>query len=655
MSFQITDIVIYSHSGERRIVDLHPGELNIITGDSKTGKTALIAIIDYCLGSGSCRIPAGIIRRAVQWVGIRLQLEEGHAFIARMVPEGNANSSSAVFYDIQRDVAIPEYSELRQTINADALEGLLTQHTGIGENIHTPPEGQSRAALVAQIRHALFFVFQEQSEVISNKHLFHNQSEPFIPQTIKDVLPYFLGAVDDDHVSQAGELRRLRRELKLLERKQAEQVSIRGEGASRAQKLLIEAQDIGLGGDEDIPKTWEGCVEALRVVQSTPFESVEEVLHEGGAFETLHEERDGLILALHTAREQLASAETMSLDRSGFSSEAQTHLNRLNSISLFSDSDIDHTLCPVCQSRLETPTPSSEAISESITQLAAKVRAVEERSPQMDKVIRSLKEDIEVIRSKLETNMDALENLQHSKIRFKKMQDRNARRAHVLGRIGLYLESLPTTEVDDSIETEVGDLKSKIHELEKVLSKERVLDRLNSILSIISRDMSEWSQFLRLEHSEYPLRLDLPRLTVVADSEEGPIPMSNMGSGENWVGYHLITHFALHKWFVTKKRPVPRFLFIDQPSQVYFPPDRDIDDEIADLGQEDREAVQRMYKLTFDVVRALAPKFQIIMTDHADISEDWFQNSVAHRWRGGEKLVPIEWDTQEEQDEEADW
>ncbi len=262
----------------------------------------------------------------------------------------------------------------------------------------------------------------------------------------------------------------------------------------------------------------------------------------------------------------------------------------------------------------------------------------------MDKVIRSLKEDIEVIRSKLVANADALENLQHSKIRLKEMQDRNSRRAHMLGRIGLYLESLPATNVDDSIDTKIAGLKSKIHELEKLLSKERVLDRLNSIMSILSRDMSTWSELLRLEHSEYPLRLDLQRLTVVADSEEGPIPMNNMGSGENWVGYHLITHFALHKWFVLKRRPVPRFLFIDQPSQVYFPPDRDLGDGIADLGQEDRDAVQRMYKLAFDVVRTLAPNFQIIMTDHADISEDWFQQSVAHRWRGGVKLVPIEWD-----------
>ena len=64
---------------------------------------------------------------------------------------------------------------------------------------------------------------------------------------------------------------------------------------------------------------------------------------------------------------------------------------------------------------------------------------------------------------------------------------------------------------------------------------------------------------------------------LMADTPEGPIPMSRMGSGENWVGYHLIGHLALHKWFALQKRPVPRFLFLDQPSQVYFPPEPAID------------------------------------------------------------------------------
>ena len=130
----------------------------------------------------------------------------------------------------------------------------------------------------------------------------------------------------------------------------------------------------------------------------------------------------------------------------------------------------------------------------------------------------------------------------------------------------------------------------------------------------------------------------------MADGHEGPIPMERMGSGENWVGYHLISHFSLHKWFVQRGRPVPRFLFIDQPSQVYFPEDQDWEQDEEREGGEDREAVSRMYQLALKVVDELSPSFQVIITDHANINEPWFQECIVERWREGQKLVPPEWD-----------
>lgn len=158
--------------------------------------------------------------------------------------------------------------------------------------------------------------------------------------------------------------------------------------------------------------------------------------------------------------------------------------------------------------------------------------------------------------------------------------------------------------------------------------------------------MSRWAAQLHLEHSEFPLRLDLKRLTVVADDVEyGPIPMNRMGSGENWVGYHLIAYFALHKWFVERQRPVPRFIFLDQPSQVYFPEDSDWQqNNEGNVGGEDRQKVAEMYKLADEFVRTLDGQLQIIVTDHANIDQQWFQECIVDRWRDGTKLIPSDWE-----------
>lgn len=647
MSFQIQDIVLYGFNQERRILSLRLGQLNIITGASKTGKTALIEIMDYCLGASECGIPEGIIRQAVEWVGIRILLPEGQAFVARRLPVAPQAASSDVYYNVGSEVSVPEHAALAQTTNPKALERLLTTHAGIIENIHEPPAGQTRNALTANIRHALFYCFQQQSEVISNRHLFHKQSEQWIPQAIKDTIPYFLGAVDDDYVAKLAQLRQHRHDLRGLERKLAEFESIRGSGVSRAHSLLSEASDLGLTSSEGTPTEWEQCVARLKHIQTSPVdEEEEEIAMEGGEFQRLQEERSALTHEYHRVKDQLVSAEQLSSDRQGYSDEADAQLARLKSIELFEESEMGHSdVCPLCHAEFgdHFVPPSVLDVKRSVAELDSQIRSVEERSPQMQQVVRTLEERLREAQKRLRENREALEAVQASDRRLEGLRDRAAKRAHVLGRIGLYLESLPVLEDTSDLQRDIGELRDRISELEEELNVDAIQDRLQSVLSILTQDMSEWARKLRLEHSECPLRLDLKRLTVVADGVNGPIPMERMGSGENWVGYHLIAHFALHKWFTDRNRPVPRFLFIDQPSQVYFPEDRDWDQGSEGDRGEDREAVSRMYQLALSVVEQLASGFQVIVTDHANIDEPWFQECIVERWREGQKLVPPEW------------
>lgn len=652
MSFQIKDIILYSKNGEMRRLQFKIGKLNIITGASKTGKTALIAILDYCFGSDSCQIPEGIIRRAVAWAGVRLSVSEGEVFIARRLPSPGYNSSTDVFYRVAREVAFPDFPELKQNTNPKALEGLLAAHAGIGEHLHEPPPGQTREPLQAGIRHALLYCFQHQTEIDSNKHLFHKQSEQWIPQAIKDTIPYFLGAVNDDHVARTAELRRIRQELRGLERKLAENEGIRGRGISKAQSLLSEAVDLGMRPDGPVPNSWEEYVDALKVLSASVTVSEEnELAIQGDEYQRLQTARESILQELRIVRDQIEAAKALSTDKQGFSREAEAQLGRLRSIELFQpQGQQSQTCCPLCQATFaeaQLP-PLISAIHESVTTLEGQMRQVEERSPQMQAVITNLEEKVAGLKLELRDNREGLEAIQASDSILQGYKERSTRRAHVLGRISLYLESLPHLGEASDLKREIVDLRNRISSLEDELSDEVVQERIQSILSIVSRDMSEWATLLQLEHAEMPLRLNLSKLTVIADGDNGPIPMDRMGSGENWVGYHLIAHFALHRWFVEKKRPVPRFIFVDQPSQVYFPEDDDWEkgEEGSTVG-EDRQKVGRMYRLALDLVNQLEGKFQVIITDHANINEKWFQDCIVERWREGTKLVPPHWDAKE--------
>ncbi|MBR8220696.1 DUF3732 domain-containing protein [Burkholderia ambifaria] len=86
---------------------------------------------------------------------------------------------------------------------------------------------------------------------------------------------------------------------------------------------------------------------------------------------------------------------------------------------------------------------------------------------------------------------------------------------------------------------------------------------------------------------------------------------------------------------------------MDQLSQAHFSPDAVLGDGLTqEKIDSDRLAVKRLYGLIFDVVESLQGKFQVIITDHSDFSDDArFQAALCERWREGLKLVPDDWPT----------
>ena len=154
MSMQINDIVIYSHDERKRVINLKPGKLNIITGKSATGKSALLDIVDYSLGARECNVADGV-RRKISWFGLRLLFNNMMAFIARKCPPIGNKSCDNFYYIIGSEISIPELSELQAITNRDGVISLLSDWSGIQENIHEPSEMHTRLPLAAKINHAL--------------------------------------------------------------------------------------------------------------------------------------------------------------------------------------------------------------------------------------------------------------------------------------------------------------------------------------------------------------------------------------------------------------------------------------------------------------------------------------------------------------------
>lgn len=50
-----------------------------------------------------------------------------------------------------------------------------------------------------------------------------------------------------------------------------------------------------------------------------------------------------------------------------------------------------------------------------------------------------------------------------------------------------------------------------------------------------------------------------------------------------------------------------------------------------------------MFEFMYEMVTELAPTMQIIVYDHANLPNPWFQDAGRHNWRDGEALIPESW------------
>lgn len=155
-------VAVYNSAGSRREVRFRAG-LNILTGTSGTGKSALLDIVDYCLGRNTLTTPVGPIRDTVVWYGLLVQLPHQRAFVGRPAPSPGTASTQRGMLEFGTDLELPDFSALGVNVDTEAIRDQLGRAIGIDENV---TEGSGlQAGFEANLGHAVLFCLQAQSEI----------------------------------------------------------------------------------------------------------------------------------------------------------------------------------------------------------------------------------------------------------------------------------------------------------------------------------------------------------------------------------------------------------------------------------------------------------------------------------------------------------
>ena len=640
---QIKSLIFYNKKGDKRILPFEIGKVNIITGESKTGKTAIIDVINYCLGSEDCRVSEGVIRQTVEWFAILLRYEKEEVFVARQNPNSLGQATTQYIYFSNADkVAIPEFDKLQNNSDTSTLKDFFTKKLFIAEFTNTPTSG-TREPLSVNFKHSRFYSYQPQDLIAQRNFLFYNQSEPFVAQAIKDTLPYFLGAIKDDSMKFEQEIANKKRELSRYEKELKEYERLKNDGSQKIFELVNEAKQLNLISADRVADDATQALDALKVAFTWEQTANETAQGENENLKKLLEEKSEFEKELSRKRDDVNAVNTFIKQTSDYSTEVTQQKARLESIKLFGETEAELHSCPLCSQHIETEIPSIAAINKSLADLSENLTTTIAERPKLGQYVQRLSLEQDNLKKQIEIRQNGIKTIYLEQEQALKQKDLNLRRGKTIGKISLFLESFKAVEEDKTLKNKIDLLLIEIAALEKVVGSDEKEERLNSILNQINIQMTNWSKNLDLEHQDAPIRFDIKKLTIFADTPTKSIPLNQMGSGANWVAYHLLIHFALHKHFVKADRPVPRFLILDQPSQAYYPPDKDNELKGKLATSSDETAVKQMYDFILSATKELAPHFQVIITDHAKLNYTEFTDCITEEWRNGQKLIPEEW------------
>lgn len=655
MQLQLKSLVLWPRNAklEPRVVSFSANKLNVITGVSKTGKSAVIPIIDYCLGSERCAVPVKTIRDACAWFGILITTSEGEKLLARREP-GGQQSTGDMFLLEGKTIEIPQTVPGKNT-SADDVKRMLDKLAGLS-NLGFDPSGFAGGFKGRpSFRDLLAFAFQPQNIVANPDVLFFKADTMEHKEKLRTIFPYVLGAVTPDVLARRWEVEQILRELRRKERELEAQRTASTKWRAELQSWVSEARELGLLGPDSVApdvKDHEFLAALEGIVTKTSVDAqVSDTALDSAAKENAELEKEESAVSLHLAevKTRLDNMTKLQAAVTDYTDALKKQRDRLQLSRWLRDlAQTAQATCPVCGGDFDHANGELDALCDALANVEATARQVEPVPAAFDK-------ELVQVRAQARRVTDSLNGIRARKRaieeRSKRIKEERLSRASVdrfLGRMEQALKVLKAPDGDPAFAAEVAELKARLEERRKGLSDNVARSRQKAALERVSRTMARVLPGLDSERPKDPAELNVDDLTIRVTGGSGrPDFLWEIGSGANWLSYHVASMIGLHELFLSQQEnPVPSLLVLDQPSQVYFP--RTLAKEAKEgddptLGDEDVAAVRKVF-----VTLAAATKehvgLQILVLDHAS-KEVWGDVDVhiVDEWRDGKALVPKAW------------
>lgn len=644
MQASISHIFLFKENGESRTLKFDDG-LNIISGDSKTGKSAVIEIVDYCLFASRSTIPKGIITNWTDLYCLIFKVRDKYLII------GRKTNSNQMYFNVEikpiflENFSIEYFSD-KKLIDLDEAKREFEKHIGISvlDTRTDEEEDKRKSGGKVTMRSFVPFLFQHQN-LIANKHsLFYRFDDFYKRKKTIDDYPMLMGWGNTDFFDLQRTLESKQKELN-QRKKLDEKLKISNSQLREDLYGIVSLYYTSIGKELSDEIT---LPDLRKLVTDLPKSNVNSI-----GDQNVNEELrkiDNLIFQKKKELEVIQNLLSTIKSNNDISINYSQNINRLKSLASI-DANISEVHCPLCDQEVEGIKEKISVIKESNEILEDEFEKIGTYVNDTSNQNASLRKERDVLKKELKDLNVKAENLNRQVLKEFNTKNEYERGLLLKGRTEANAQNLlERNKLLSNSRSDYTELEAEIEELKNKLSGFNLKEELQKAQIILSDKMSAICELLDFEEEFKPGKIlfDLEKFSLkysIKDKEN--ILLSEMGSGSNWLAIHLSTFLGfLYLHSITSTSKIPSILILDQPSQVYFPKvykqlDEEVENEQTKVDDNIIQ-VKNIFKVISDEIANIdvecGYKPQVIVLEHAD--EDEFGQFIKYRWsKDGDKLI----------------
>jgi hypothetical protein len=608
MKFHMKRVILWLNNGKRREIVFEPNKVNVITGDSSTGKTEILDIIDYCFLASESKISESIVNENVSWYGLLISINDNVYTVARKsLVEGKVIDE----YYFSSEGNIPDKVSANST--EDVIRSILETEFGIDRSVAIP-YGSNLIKPGSKISLRYFLMFNTISvNIIENDtgEFFDMQHKARYRDALPRIFDLAVGIETVENVLKKEKKQELENALSKLNRKM-KSISKKSSSFQNEQEAIIrEAKEYSLIDPElDL----ESSLAELRSIISG-----------AEAQATGNTENEQLEHDIYLKQRKINNLRRFSTEYAYYKKNLTAVNDSLKPISYLTEKDADIIKTSIFDDVMNS-------FSSELKLIRAACKGKTPIDNQVNDEVDSLERDLVELRDKLSIRPQVNKNFDNDKSKYVFIGE-------VKSKMELYSSGDDSLAV--STDKEIASLEEKISSLQIVDTLKKRELTIKLIEEIISEYMEATGSALEnyanykpvFNYQEKSLLLRKPKTASI----------ENVGSSSNHMFMHLFFTLAMHEISFQNKSPfVAPYLVIDQPSRPYYGSGKS---RKKNLDHSDESKITKAFSLLNEFIHTRnsnSGDFQIIVFEHIPIQmiEDLDNVHLVAEFYDGNALIP---------------